>query len=339
MSAGQRDLYYNNLMFYTNVEIAQFLEKIAVAYEIKNKNRFRIIAYQTAAEYIKSYPKSLEEIWRKNKMDLDNVPGIGEAILKKLDYLFTHHQYPPKVKALFKSIDPAVFVLNEVNTIGPKTAAKLVKEIKFPRDKEKIIEKLIAYAKKNNKPTLLKNAQDFLGIAKRIPLKDAQAISNEIIKYLKNKFPNLLIIPLGSIRRLSETIGDIDLAAQSDQNQEILDYFVNYPKSFGTFDRGPKKASIKLENNLRLDLMIQPQKSWGSLLQHFTGNRQHNILLRRHALKMGLSISEYGIKDLKTGKLHTFTNEPDLYNFLNLNYIKPQDRLGEHEIENALKVL
>ena len=129
MSEGQRDLYYNRHMFYTNTEIAKFLEKIAVAYELKKKNRFRIIAYQNAADFIKNYPNNLEEIWQKDKKELDNVPGIGEAILKKLDYLFTHHKNPPKVQKLFDSIHPAIFVLNEVNTIGPKTAAKLVKEI------------------------------------------------------------------------------------------------------------------------------------------------------------------------------------------------------------------
>ena len=83
--------------------------------------------------------------------------------------------------------------------------------------------------------------------------------------------------------------------------------------------------------------MIQPAKNFASLLQHFTGSRQHNILLRKHALSLGYSISEYGIKDLKTGKIYTFDTEEKLYNFLKLCYIQPQDRLGEQEIQTAQK--
>lgn len=326
MSEGQRDLYYNRYMFYTNTEIAKFLEKIAVAYELKKKNRFRIIAYQNAADFIKNYPNNLEEIWQKDKKELDNVPGIGEAILKKLDYLFTHHKNPPKVQKLFDSIHPAIFVLNEVNTIGPKTAAKLVKEIKFPLDKEKIIEKLIDYAQKNNKTTLLKNAKEYIGNVDRLPYETANQLASEIINYLKQKFPNYEILPLGSLRRKTQTIGDIDIAVCSSNSQTIIDYFVKYPKSYGTFDQGPKKASIKLKGNIRVDLMVEPKKNWGNLVQHFTGSKNHNIELRKYALKKGLSISEYGIKDLKTGKLHQFDNEEDLYKFLHYPYLKPEER-------------
>ncbi len=326
MSEGQRDLYYNRYMFYTNAEIAKFLEKIAVAYEIKKKNRFRIIAYQNAADFIKNYPKNLEEIWQKDKKELDNVPGIGEAILKKLDYLFTHHQYPPKVKALFKTINPAIFVLNEVNTIGPITASKLTKEIKFPHDKTKIIEKLIKYAKKNNKTALLKNAKEYIGNVDRLPYETANQLASEIVDYLKQKFPTYKILPLGSLRRKTPTIGDIDIAVCAPNSKEIIEYFVAYPKSYGIFDQGPKKASIKLKGNIRVDLMVEPKNNWGNLVQHFTGSKNHNIELRRYALKKGFSVSEYGIKDLKTGKLHQFSNEKDLYIFLGFPYLKPEER-------------
>jgi len=311
---------------YTNVEIAKFLEKIAVVYELKNKNRFRIIAYQNAADFIKNYPKSLEDIWKKDKKELDNVPGIGEAILKKLDYLFTHHKNPPKVQKLFDSIHPAIFILNDIPTIGPKTAAKLVKEIKFPREKTKIIEKLIEYAQKNNKTALLKNAREFIGNVDRMPFETANKLATEIIDYLKQKFPNNEIIALGSIRRKVSTIGDIDLAVCSNNAKEVLDYFVNYPLSYGTFDQGPKEASIKLKGNIRVDLMVEPQENWGDLIQHFTGSKEHNIALRRHALKLGYSISQYGIKDLKSKKLYKFTNEKDLYDFIKYPYLEPEKR-------------
>lgn len=324
-------------MFYTNVEIANFLEKIAIAYELKKKNRFRIVAYQNAADFIRNYPESLEAIWQKNKIDLDNVPGIGEAILKKLDYLFIHHQYPPKVKALFKTINPAIFILSEIDGIGPQIAHKLTEHLKFPKERLKIINKLIYYASKNkiasiptfgkkSQDLFLKNAKAYIGNTERLPYDIAIKLATEIINYLKYKFPKYEIIALGSLRRKTPTIGDIDIAVCSSQSAEIINYFINYPLSYGTFDRGLKKASIKLKGNIRVDLMVEPKENWGNLIQHFTGSKNHNIELRRFALKKGLSISEHGIKDLKTNKLHKFNNEIDLYKFLKYPYPLPENR-------------
>jgi len=324
-------------MHYTNSEIANFLEKIAIAYELKKKNRFRIVAYQNAADFIRNYPESLETIWQNNKMDLDNVPGIGEAILKKLDYLFTHHKNPPKVQTLFNSINPAIFVLSEIDGIGPQIAHKLTQHLKFPKDRMKIINKLIYYASKNKIATIptfgkksqslfLKNAKEYIGNVERMPYNIANKLATEIIDYLKQKFPKYEILALGSLRRKTPTIGDIDIAACSPKSTEIIEYFVNYPSSYGTFDRGPKKASIKLKGNIRVDLMVEPKENWGDLVQHFTGSKEHNIELRRFALKKGLSISEYGVKDLKTGKLHKFDNEIDLYKFLDYPYPLPENR-------------
>ncbi len=324
-------------MNYTNQEVARFLEKIAIAYELKNKNRFKIAAYENAADSIRNYPQNLEEIWQRDKKELDNIPGVGESILKKLDYLFTYHRYPPKVQALFDSFHPAIFVLTEIANIGPQNAKKLVKNLEFPKDKIKIINKLIDYAKKNkiasiptfgkkSQELFLKNAKEYLGNVDRLPYETANKLATEIINYLKQKFPQAEIVALGSLRRQSPTVGDIDIAVCYPNSSEIIDYFVNYPKSYGTFDKGPKKASIKLKGNIRVDLMVAPRDSWGDLVQHFTGSKEHNIELRKYARKMGLSISEYGIKDLKTGKLYQFTNEKDLYKFLNYPYPEPEKR-------------
>ena len=170
-----------------------------------------------------------------------------------------------------------------------------------------------------------------------MPYSEAKQKSDKIIKYLHQKFPQIEICALGSLRRQSQTIGDIDLAAKSKKFKEILDFFIQYPENIQTIDCGSKKASIKIYPNIRVDIMIQPAKNFASLLQHFTGSRQHNILLRKHALNLGYSVSEYGIKDVKTGKIYNFETEAKLYNFLDLCYIEPKDRLGEHEIEIAQK--
>jgi len=333
---------------FTNAEIAKHLSDIATAYEIKHKNRFRIISYQNAADTILTYPESLFEIWKKDKLNLDNIPGIGPSIMKKIDYLFTNGKPYPSLKKIFADIHPSVFLFERIDGIGAKIAHKLTQQLKFPKNPSKSIEKLIYYAQKGkirNLPSfgekseslILQNTLNFAGLKNRMDFKTGKKISENIIKYLKLKFPSTEFFVLGSLRRQSTTIGDIDIAAKSNKNKEIINYFINYPKNIQTIIKGPKKASIKIENNVRIDIMVEPPKIFVSLLQHFTGSKQHNINLRKYALDLGYSLSEYGIKDTKTKKIHTFKDEIAFYNFLGLCYIKPQDRIGKNEIDVAQK--
>ena len=333
---------------YSNTEIAEFLQNIATAYEIKKKNIFRTLSYQHAAETIISYPKSIQEIWQHNPKDLDNIPNIGPHILAKIDYLFKYHEFHPHVVKAFKGIPPAVFTFTKINGIGPKIAYKITKKLKFSNDPEIALHQLVEYAKsgqiqkiprfgQKSEDSILKNTLNFLGLQKRLPLKTALKTAQKVIDHLHSKFPDTEFLPLGSLRRQTETIGDIDIAAKSDKNEEILNHFISYPDKIQLINKGPKKASILIIDNIRVDVMIQPAANFASLVQHFTGSKQHNINLRKYALSMGLSISEYGIKDLKNGKIHTFEDEEKLYNFLHLCYIKPEKRTGENEIDTAQK--
>lgn len=329
---------------FTNSQVAELLQNIATAYEIKRKNRFRIMAYQNAAETILTYPEPLYDLWLKDPQNLDLVPNIGPAILKKIDYLFkTGKIYPPTQKIL-KSLHPAVFTFEKINSIGPLIAYKLTQSLKFSPQPEKALEQLITYAQQDkikdlpsfgekSQQMILENTLSFLGRGKRMPLKKAQKIANELIAYLKTYFPKTEFVALGSLRREQSTVGDIDIAAASDNSQKIITQFLEYPKSVQTIIRGQDKASLRLLHDIHVDLMVKPKAGFGALLQHFTGSRQHNIILRRHALKLGYSLSEYGIKDLKTGKLHQFDNERDFYKFLKLKYIPPQKRLGKNELK------
>jgi DNA polymerase (family 10) len=333
---------------FSNQSISQFLTDIATLYIIKKKNLFRIKAYQEAAESIVNYPKPIYQIWQKDKKLLDNIPGIGPSILAKIDYLFAHKKLHPHLTKTLIGIHPAVFAFTKIDGVGPKTAYKLTKEFKFPQNQAAAFKKLIFYTQKGrlsdlpgfgqkSEQLILKNTQNYLDQITRIPLKTAKKISGNIIKYLRQKFPQTKFYPLGSLRRESLTIGDIDIAAQSQQAAAILNHFVKYPQSQKTITHGPKKASIKTKDNVHIDLMVQPLKTFGSLLQHFTGSKQHNIILRKYAQRLGYSLSEYGIKDTKNGKLYTFTDEKKFYNFLKLCFIKPRDRVGDQEIKKAQK--
>jgi len=328
---------------YTNTEVAEYLQNIATAYEIKHKNRFRIDAYQNAADTISSYPKNIYQLWLQDKKILDDVPNIGPGIIKKLDYLFTHHQIYPKLVPIFKSIHPSVFTFTKINGIGPIIAHKLTQQLKFSPKPTKALGQLIDYAQTHQIQTIpgfgqksesqiLDNTLSFLGRKNRMPLLTAVKLADQIINYLHQKFPQTKFIPLGSLRRQATTIGDIDIAAASTNPAPILNYFTQYPDIVTIIAQGSNKASIKLPRDVHIDLMIKPLQSFGALLQHFTGSRQHNIILRKHALKLGYSLSEYGIKNIKTGRVYQFDSEKKFYNFLNLKLIPPNKRVGEDEL-------
>lgn len=334
---------------YTNADVAEFLTNIATAYEIKNKTKFQIVAYQNAAETVISYPDDIYTLWQKDPKSLDTIPNVGPAIQKKLDFWFKTGKLYPSLKTIFKNIHPAVFTFTKVNGIGPIIAHKLTLSFHFSKNPAQALEQLIKYCQENkiidlptfgekSQASILDNTLSFLGRKNRMPLAVAQDLAQKIITYLNAKFPDIKFIPLGSLRRQSPTVGDIDIAAASNKSSQIINYFLAYPQSVQTTTSGKNKASIRLLHDIHVDLMVKPPSSFGSLLQHFTGSMLHNVLLRKHALKLGFSLSEYGIKELKTGQLHQFSHEADFYKFLGFKFIPPEERLGENEL-NTYKML
>jgi len=328
---------------YSNSQIAEHFTNIATALVIKKENRFRIIAYKNAADTTISYPDEIYSLWFKDPKLLDQVPNFGPAICEKLNYLFSKNKFHPHVREYFKNIHPAVFTFTKINGIGPLIAFKLTNNLKFSKDSDKSLDQLIRYCQlgqvkiiptlgEKSESQILKNTLAFLGQGKRLPLKEAQKISDHIVKFLNHKFPKIDFIPLGSLRRQNSTVGDIDIACATTKNTEVINHFISYPNATATIIKGKNKASIRLDKDLRIDLMIKPKNSFGALLQHFTGSRQHNIILRKHALKLGFSLSEYGIKNTQTKKLCKFDNEIDFYNFLGLKFIPPQERTGDNEL-------
>lgn len=331
-------------MVFTNSQISEYLTNIATCLIIRKENRFRIVSYENAADTILTYPENLYNLWFQDPKKLDAIPHIGPAIFDKIEHLFKTGKPHPHVIEYQEGIHPAVFTLTKINGVGPLIAHKLTQSLIFPNDPIKSLEALVKHCQENKLSTIpglgeksqasiLTNTLAYLGRGKRLPYSTANDIAKKIISYLTDKYPGLSAIALGSLRRQSPTVGDIDIAVKSTKSKEILNYFVNYPEAITTISSGTNKSSIRLPNDVRVDLMVKPIRSWGSLLQHFTGSRQHNILLRKQALKLGFSLSEYGIKDIKTGLMHYFSSEEKFYNFLGFNFIPPEERAGEKELE------
>ena len=331
----------------TNHEVARLLRNIAAAYILQNENRFKIIAYQNAADSIEHLSANIEDLGRSGK--LKNIPGIGSSIASHLDELFTTGK-SRHFESVLKQIAPAVFPLLDLPGFGAKKAAKLVTALKLNRASEAI--KDLYNAAKLGKIASIpdfgeKSQQDILEAIlrfqkqgqkeKRMALPLAHTLAMEIVDYLKSSPFVLKIETLGSLRRMVATIGDIDLAVATKNPEAVLDHFVSYPKFGKLIERGSGGASIILGGGQHVDLRVIKPPAWGSMLQYFTGSKSHNIRLREFALKKGLSLNEYGIKNLKTKKLMEFASEDEFYRYLGLSLIPPQIREDRGEIEAALK--
>lgn len=303
----------------TNLAIAELLRDVAASYELQNaqKFKFQIIAYERAADAVEHATSELKDLWDDGK--LEEVPGIGPSIAEHLDELFRTGK-SKHFETVMKGIPKEAFKLMELPGIGIKTAMKLLKE----GSKKEVQEKL----------DLVKESEKKV---KRHLLPYAAMIAAEIMDYLAKNPKVKRVDPLGSLRRKASTVGDIDLAVVTGDGPGVLEYFTKYPKTQKIIEKGEHSSSIVVPGGVQVDLMVQPQESYGSLLQHFTGSKHHNIALREFSLKKGLSLSEYGIKELKVKnqKLKVFSNEKDFYKFLGLDYIEPELREDTGEIEAA----
>lgn len=336
----------------TNLQVAELLRNVAAAYQLKNEdeNRFRITAYQRAADSIEHLSSEIKDIYDEGK--LTEVPGIGSSLAKHLSEIFEtgKSQYFTEI---FKDLPVAVFDLMLIPGIGVKTAYKLVKFLPITdRNPIEDLEKLAKAGKiaelegfgADSQLAILRAIEVVKKRVRRHLLPYASLIADEVLNWMRQNKSVLQVEVLGSLRRKVSTVGDIDIAVASQDSKETLDHFTNYPKKVRVIEKGKHTASILLTGNVQVDCMVQEPDSFGSLLQHFTGSKHHNVALREYALKLGLSLSEYGIrihskaeenKKERFGKLKKFRTEEEFYNYLGLDWIPPELRENDGEIEAA----
>ncbi|MBI2640993.1 DNA polymerase/3'-5' exonuclease PolX [Candidatus Roizmanbacteria bacterium] len=336
---------------FSNKHLAHLLRSMAAAYLLKNENRFKIIAYENAASAVERLTREIKDIWEDGK--LQTISGIGQSIASHLDEYFRKGRSEHFDEVLGK-IPEAVFVLMKIPTIGAKKAYKLVQALHLNNSEMAVknLKKAALEGEIASIPTFGEESQKAIVHAisifekraikeERMPLPYAHSMAKEIIQYLKKHPAVKRVDALGSLRRMVATIGDVDLSVQAEDKdgQKIVDYFISYPKKVSVDNAGEKKASIVIPPNVRVDIRVQNEKTYGAMLQYFTGSKSHNIKLREFAQKKGLSLSEYGIKDLKKKKKTPleFKAEESFYSFLGLPYLPPEIREGTNEIELGLK--
>jgi DNA polymerase (family 10) len=163
----------------------------------------------------------------------------------------------------------------------------------------------------------------------------ALPVVEDIMALLSQNHSLRNLVPAGSLRRFRETVGDIDLMGTAEEGEGILEAFVRLPQVKEVLVKGTTKASVIAQRDLQVDLRVVEHDAFGSLLQYFTGSKQHNIALRGRGHRRGLKLSEYGITDLNTGQLEKFLTEEGFYSRLGLQFIPPELREGQLEIEKA----
>jgi DNA polymerase (family 10) len=322
-----------------NAEIAKVFEDIADFLELKGENVFKIRAYQRAARAINHLPKEIEVMVGLGE-DLKAIPGVGEAIARKITELLTTGklEYYEKLRAEFP---PGISTLLTIPGIGPKTAMKLSSELGIQSIDE--LEQAIKDGRvaglfrmgDRTAENILRQIQMVRHKDMRIPIGEAQPIVDHIIDALKTIPGVKNLTPAGSVRRFKETVGDIDLMGTADDPEAVILALVRLPLVKQVLAQGPTKASVIATNGLQVDLRFVEHDSFGSLLQYFTGSKEHNIILRERAVKQGLKLSEYGITDRTTDRLEKFASEEAFYRRLGLQYIPPEIREAMGEIERA----
>lgn len=319
------------------------LRSVAAALSLsEGDNHFRITAYERAADAIEHSSSEAKDLWDDG--ELKNLSGVGEAIASHLDELFRTGKVR-HFNQILQPFPPALFELLEIPGIGPKNAHKLCKALGIS-SAHSAISKLEKAAKKgqvaslegfgdDSQTKILQGIVEYQGRSKRLLLPSAQSIADSVIAWLKKLSQVNRADTLGSLRRQASTVGDVDISVASTDPQAVIEHFTNYPHKIRVIEAGRHTASLVLPNDVQVDLMVQPPVSYGSLLQHFTGSKHHNIALREYALKKGYSLSEYGVKRIKSKKEILFDSEDKFYKFLRLQWIPPELREGRGEIELA----
>ncbi|MCK9265860.1 DNA polymerase/3'-5' exonuclease PolX [bacterium] len=322
-----------------NKEISDILGKIADILELKDENVFKIRAYRKASKTIMELSEDISEIEKRG--ELNKIEGIGKGLSEKIQEYLANEKIE-EYQELILEIPEGVIELLEIQNLGPRTLYEIYKKFKIQNlnDLEKLIEdgKLLELPGMGDKKIEnIKTGIFFYKTGKkRISIGIALPLAEEISELVKDKAENLSIS--GSLRRMQDTVGDIDILVASNERGKVIDAFVGSPLVKKILAKGDTKASIIIKtNDLQVDLRVVGIDSYGAALQYFTGSVAHNIKVRKLAKDKGLKINEYGV--FKGEEYIAGANEKEIYSLLGLSWIPPELREDRGEIEASAKGL
>ncbi|HSG85251.1 MAG TPA: DNA polymerase/3'-5' exonuclease PolX [Candidatus Limnocylindrales bacterium] len=331
----------------SNGELAAVLHEIGDLLEVKGEVVFKTVAYHRAADAIGRWPESVALAYREGRPPA--IPGVGRAIADKLDELARTGRlaYHERLRAEFPS---TLVGLLAVPGVGPKTvrvvyqelAVESIEDLRRAAQAGRLRE-LRGFSLKTER-SILDGIEHLQARADRMHIDRAEAVVARLIDALDDTPGVAWIEPAGSLRRRRESIGDLDLLAETTEPATLVGRFTALPEVAAVLGAGTHKAAIRLADGPQVDLMVVPPGEAGTYRIHFTGSKEHNVRLRGLARDRGWSLSEKGFLRLgedgepltdASAELRTFATEAEAYAFLGLAWIPPELREDHGEVEAA----
>jgi DNA polymerase (family 10) len=323
-----------------NADVADQFDLLADLLELEGAESFRVLAYRRAATRMRETSGSVAQLALDGKAK--ELQGIGKTIEEKIVQIVEQGE----IEALTKrkgSVPPDVVRFMRLPGLGPKTAARIwrelgistIDELKAAAESERLRTLTGLGAKSEEKILKALAFQAENPATGRRLLGDGLPAVQAVVAALREHPAAVHVSEAGSVRRRKETFRDLDIIATATDPAELTAYFVQLPWVVDVVAHGDTKATVLSNDGLRFDLRVVPPESYGNLLQHFTGSKDHNVALREDAVRRGLSISEYGVTTVETGDVFKTDDEDKLYEFLGYQPIPPELRESSGELEAA----
>jgi DNA polymerase (family 10) len=323
-----------------NADVADQFDLLADLLELEGAESFRVLAYRRAATRMRETSGSVAQLALDGRAK--ELQGIGKTIEEKIVQIVEQGE----IEALTKrkgSVPPDVVRFMRLPGLGPKTAARIwqelgistIDELKAAAESERL-RTLTGLGAKSEEKILkaLAFQADNPDTGRRL-LGDGLPAVQAAVTVLREHPAAVHVSEAGSVRRRKETFRDLDIIATATHPAELTAFFAQLPWVVDVVAHGDTKATVLSNDGLRFDLRVVPPESYGNLLQHFTGSKDHNVALREDAVRRGLSISEYGVTTVETGEVFKTEDEDKLYEFLGYQPIPPELRESSGELEAA----
>lgn len=323
----------------SNQKIADMFNEMADLLDIEGDNPFRVRAYRNASRIVSDFPQKITDLVAQGK-DLTQWPGIGKSLAEKIATIVKTGKFP-QLEVEEKRIPPVLVELTKISGLGPKRikAIYYAYHIKSIADLQKLAEEgkiaaLPGFGEKTES-AIKAGLKQLMNTPLRLRLDIAAQIADDMVAYLQ-KYTGLEKLDVaGSYRRYKETVGDLDLLAIAKNGEKLIQHFVKYSEVVRVLSQGETRSTVLLKNGFQIDLRVMSKESYGAALYYFTGSKSHNIAVRKIALKHKLKINEYGI--FKGKRQVGGKSEHDIFSLLNMQYIEPELRENNGEIEAALE--
>jgi DNA polymerase (family 10) len=317
--------------------VEALLNEYADLLAITGGDAFRVRTYEKAARSVGGYHADVSTLDEKG---LQAIPNVGSSTARKiLEFLETGTVHA--LEELRAQIPAGVRQLISIPGLGPKKAMVLYREMHIASVEELAdaihqgsLRGMRGFGEKSEE-NILRGIELMQQAGDRVQLGVAMDLAEEIVAELSSIRACRKCAYAGSLRRMAETIGDIDVLVASDRPDPVMEAFSGLSYVDRVIARGDTKTSIRTTKGLQVDLRVVPVGVWGAAMQYFTGSKSHNIRTREIAVRKGLKLSEYGLFDAKSGELIVAETEEEVYERLGLPWIPPPLREDRGEIEAA----